>query len=72
MSDVGNAFERYAAELDERRIRAAALREEAERLEPYWTIDQKNRRHERQRYVHADKTRKVLLARASDIERGEA
>jgi len=48
-------------------IIADALRAEAERLEPYYVIDQKNRKHERWRNVHNSKTREALYARANQI-----
>ena len=46
---------------------ADALREEAERLEPYYVVDQKNRKHERWRNVHSSRTREALYARANQI-----
>ena len=48
-------------------IVADALRAEAERLEPYTVIDQRNRRMQRFRNVHRRETREALYARAAQI-----
>jgi len=46
---------------------ADVLREEAERLEPYYVIDQQNRRKIRYRRVHNHQTRTALYDRARQI-----
>jgi VCBS repeat-containing protein len=58
--------------MNEKDVEAAALRSEADRTETYSVKGQDGRYHERRRAVHGERTRAILYAAATEIQRGES